>query len=144
MYRTFETTIQIPAPPAAVFPLLCPVREHDWIDGWAATVVHSVSGLAEPGCVFTTADLVWVVHAHEPPRHVAFTIVAADRFAELLTIEVAGTGTGCALRWRRAVTALTASGAIDVEQRLAGWPASHAYIERALVFHLATGGRLPR
>jgi hypothetical protein len=144
MYRTFEITLRVPAPPAAVFPLLCPVREHDWIDGWAATVVHSVSGVAETGCVFTTADLVWVVHAHVPPRHVGFTIVAAGRFAELLTIDVAATETGSALHWRRAIKALGAAGAVDLEQRLAGWPASHAYIERALGHHLATGGRLPR
>jgi hypothetical protein len=144
MYRTFEATLRVAAPPATVFPLLCPVREHDWVDGWAATVVHSVSGLAETGCVFTTGDLVWVVHAHVPPRHVGFTIVAADRFAELLTIDVTATDGGCALHWRRAITALTAAGAIDVEHRLAGWPDSHGYLERALGHHLATGGRLPR
>jgi hypothetical protein len=144
MYRTFEITLAVAAPPAAVFPLLCPVREHDWVDGWAATVVHSGSGVAERGCVFTTGDLVWVVHAHEPPRHVGFTIVAAGRFAELLTIDVAATATGSALCWRRAITALGSDGAADVERRLAGWPDSHAYLERALGHHLATGGRLPR
>ena len=144
MYRTYEARIDAPASPAAVFPLLCPVREHDWIDGWAATVVHSVSGVAERGCVFTTSDLIWVIHDYQPPRRIGFTIVCADRFAELLSIEVTATATGSALVWRREVTTLGAAGEAAVERRLAGWPDSHAYIERALGHHLVTGGRLPR
>jgi len=34
----------IHAPPQAVFPLLCPVREGEWLDGWAeeCEVIHSV------------------------------------------------------------------------------------------------------
>jgi hypothetical protein len=40
--------------PIAVFPLLCPVREADWIDGWSPPLVVTNSGVAEPDCVFTT------------------------------------------------------------------------------------------
>ena len=61
------------APPAAVFPLLCPVREADWIEGWDPLAVWSVSGVAEVDCVFTTAApaggtqaAVWYVTRHEP------------------------------------------------------------------------------
>ncbi len=44
---------RIDASPEAVFPLLCPVREGEWLEGWAETceVIWSASGLAEPGCV---------------------------------------------------------------------------------------------
>ncbi len=35
--RTFKQ--QLVAEPAKVFPLLCPVREADWIDGWNPLVV---------------------------------------------------------------------------------------------------------
>ena len=56
--------------PAEVFPLLCPVREPDWIDGWDPSLVVSSSGIAEPDCVFTTAaspaDAIWYVTRHEP------------------------------------------------------------------------------
>ena len=56
--------------PAEVFPLLCPVREADWIDGWDPSLVVSSSGIAEPDCVFTTAtspaDAIWYVTRHEP------------------------------------------------------------------------------
>ena len=40
----------------AIFPLLCPVREADWIDGWEYEIIHSNSGLAELNCVFTTPN----------------------------------------------------------------------------------------
>jgi hypothetical protein len=53
-----------------VFPLLCPVREKDWLDGWNYTMIKSDSGLIERGCVFTTPhhgdnDTVWYVTQHD-------------------------------------------------------------------------------
>ena len=49
-------TQRIEAPPDSVFPLLCPVREAEWLAGWSEVLemVHSDSGLAEDGCVFMT------------------------------------------------------------------------------------------
>ncbi len=66
--RTF--TQKLEAEPAKVFPLLCPVREADWIDGWDPLIVFSESGTAEPDCVFLTAanlgNAVWYITRHEP------------------------------------------------------------------------------
>jgi hypothetical protein len=63
-----------------VFPLLCPVREADWIEGWDPLQVWSRSGVAEPDCVFVTAasphDALWYVTRHQP----------ADGFVEMLKI----------------------------------------------------------
>lgn len=51
-----------------VFPLLCPVREADWIDGWDPSLVVSSSGVAERDCVFTThsgpVDALWYITQH--------------------------------------------------------------------------------
>lgn len=67
---TRSHTQRLAADPATVFPLLCPVREADWIEGWSPTLVVSSSGVAEPDCVFTTGaapvDAVWYVTRHEP------------------------------------------------------------------------------
>ena len=56
--------------PEEVFPLLCPVREAEWIEGWNPVFVASESGVAESGCVFTTAasptDSIWFITRHEP------------------------------------------------------------------------------
>lgn len=65
--RTY--TQRLVAEPSAVFPLLCPVREADWIDGWDPISVIAHSGVAEPDCVFVTAaspnDAVWYITRHE-------------------------------------------------------------------------------
>jgi hypothetical protein len=69
--RTY--TQHLVAGPALVFPLLCPVRECDWIDGWKPLAIISQSGLAERDCVFLTAatpgEAIWVVTEHVPERH---------------------------------------------------------------------------
>jgi len=59
------------ASPERVFPLLCPVREADWVPGWQYRLIHSESGFAEPGCVFVTpnpdgTETVWVVTEYDP------------------------------------------------------------------------------
>jgi hypothetical protein len=63
-------TQHLVAEPARVFPLLCPVREVDWIEGWDPLLVITSSGVAEPDCVFVTAasptDAVWFITRHEP------------------------------------------------------------------------------
>lgn len=75
--RTYRQTIA--ASPDVVFPLLCPVREAEWLDGWQYSMVSSRSGLVEEGAVFTTPgagedDTVWIVTTHDPERRfVEFT-----------------------------------------------------------------------
>lgn len=63
------------APPGEVFPLLCPVREADWLEGWDPLEVWSRSGVAESDCVFVTKapagathDAIWYVTRHEPGK----------------------------------------------------------------------------
>jgi len=58
------------AAPEQVFPLLCPVREADWVPGWEYRLIYSESGLAESGCVFVTpnqdgSETTWVVTEYD-------------------------------------------------------------------------------
>lgn len=39
-----------------VFPLLCPVLEREWIDGWDCNMIYTKSGYIEEDCVFTTTQ----------------------------------------------------------------------------------------
>ena len=59
--------------PDEVFPLLCPVREVEWVQGWEPRLVISESGVVEPDCVFVTPDQptesIWVTTRCEPERH---------------------------------------------------------------------------
>jgi hypothetical protein len=71
--RATRTFVQrIVAGPEQVFPLLCPVREADWIEGWDPRLVVSDSGLAERDCVFVTdsssEEAIWYITRHEPER----------------------------------------------------------------------------
>lgn len=99
--RTVRTyTQRIQAPPESVFPLLCPVREAEWLAGWGEglEIVHSDSGLAEDGCVFTRRapggpETVWMITRHDPAaRVVEFTRVTAGLLATRLRITVAAEG----------------------------------------------------
>ena len=64
-----------------IFPLLCPTREYEWIDGWNCGLIHSKSGFAEDNCIFTThfpnqgGAEVWVVSRYEPNREIQFVRV---------------------------------------------------------------------
>lgn len=63
-------TQQLAASWKEVFPLLCPVREADWLDGWDPVSVASSSGFAERDCVFVTSAgagrAIWYITRHEP------------------------------------------------------------------------------
>ncbi|HYK92235.1 MAG TPA: hypothetical protein VE398_25965 [Acidobacteriota bacterium] len=71
-----EYTQTNPASPEKVFPLLCPVREADWLPGWQYQLIYSDSGFAELGCVFTTPNATssgspspektWIVTDYDP------------------------------------------------------------------------------
>ncbi len=66
--RKYRQTIN--AAPHVVFPLLCPVREAEWLDGWRYEMIYSDSGLVEEGAVFRTphhgdTDTIWVVTKYD-------------------------------------------------------------------------------
>lgn len=95
--RTY--TQRLVAGPERVFPLLCPVREADWIEGWDPLVVLTGSGVAEPDCVFVTqADphpAVWYVTRHEPERgFVEMLKLTPEVTACRVTIDVRPAGDG--------------------------------------------------
>jgi len=70
----------IKAPRSEIFPLCCPVREEDWIDGWSRAtydLVFSESGFNEKNCIFREGftkrlffgeegPTTWVTTVHEP------------------------------------------------------------------------------
>ena len=90
--RSYRQTIN--APPGVVFPLLCPVREAEWLDGWQYTMIHSRSGLVEEGAVFSTpgdgeADTTWIATRHDPAqRTVEFTRFTPESRLCVLRIRV--------------------------------------------------------
>lgn len=75
--RAYRQTIN--TSPEKVFPLLCPVREAEWLDGWQYNMIFSESGLVEEGAIFSTPlkgeeNTIWIVTKHDRKTHtVEFT-----------------------------------------------------------------------
>jgi hypothetical protein len=144
-----ESTMRLAARPERVLPLLCPVREVDWIETWSATLVHSDSGVAEKGCVFATDDphgarSVWTVSRYDPAAPaIEFVIVTPGLLVTTLEVSLEPNGAGTLARWRRTFTALTRAG-----ERAIGALAGPAYearmerLERQLDHYLRTGEML--
>ena len=96
----------IDATPERVFPLLCPVREAAWVDGWVGRPVFAGSGVAEPDGVYVTQraqqspNTLWVVTRLDPttrdvefvgfvPRRQVFRLCIAVRSLDLHRSQVA-------------------------------------------------------
>ncbi|MCE5335389.1 MAG: hypothetical protein LLG06_12470 [Desulfobacteraceae bacterium] len=58
--------------PEEIFPLLCPVREKEWAQGWDPLAVYTSTGFAESGCIFTTGeekpDSIWIITSFDASR----------------------------------------------------------------------------
>lgn len=144
LVKTYEMTA--PAGCEDVFPLLCPVREYDWIPHWECNMIYSPSGKAELGCVFETdfpdrGEMTWVATKYEPPRLIQYTVFKADSHVWNLEIELFSEKT-CLTRllWRHTFTATSMEGNrylseyTDEKHRL-----QLSMIEKALIYYLETG-----
>ncbi len=146
----FETRIAAPA--TVVFPLLCPVREYDWIDGWECEVLYSASGVAENNCVFTTnnpergGEAIWTVTRYEPENClIQFSIQYPGQFIEKLDICGEETQGGTLLKWRRTYTALSESGQALLEAVVAPHiDLVMGYLHAALDHYCQNGAMLMR
>jgi len=134
------------ATPDRVFPLLCPVRETEWIPGWEPRLVVSESGVMERDCIFvepeTPSDAIWIVTSHEPDRFVEMyrTVpgVAVSRFSIRLHPGDGGSTTACVSYEH---TALGEAGEKMVEEFTAEHFAGFMqHFETTINHYLTTGG----
>jgi hypothetical protein len=138
------------ASPDKVFPLLCPVREAEWVPGWQYRLVYSESGVAEEGCVFTTPneyedETTWIVTEYDPAKfRIAFSWVHPGVMTAQISIALAAKAdhpTGARIRY--AYTGLSAEGNQKIasydrkwfEKKMQGW-------EAAINHYLRTGKKM--
>lgn len=146
--RTYRQTIE--ASPDVVFPLLCPVREAEWLDGWTYEMVYSESGLAEEGAVFRTpgaeeASTVWIVTRHDrEAKLVEFARFTPDSRVSVLKVGVEAAGDACShVDISYCYTSIARKG----DEFLDAWT-EEAFLravgfwERSMNHFLKTGGRL--
>ena len=133
------------APPEVVFPLLCPIRECEWIPGWGGEVVCSASGVAERDGVFRAglsgARATYVVTRYEPPCAIEYLVLSDPALVDALalTLEAApapAPGGVTALTWRRTFTALAAEGEARVAERAAAFEARVPHLAELLERYL--------
>ena len=97
---TLTYTQQLVGSAEKVFPLLCPVNEAKWLEGWNPFLVLSNSGVAELDCVFITPsahhNAIWTIIEHDPKNfHVAFLKVTPEHTVGRITIKLTPTPRGC-------------------------------------------------
>lgn len=114
-------TMTIDATADTVFPLLCPVRESDWIEAWEYRMIYSETGVAEMGCVFLT-DLpgrgveTWMVTRYEPSTEIEFCRSAGATRTCHLRVSLEDHGDGATtLAWTYTHTGLDEAGREWVE-----------------------------
>lgn len=84
--RTYRERLATPR--EAIFPLLCPTRELDWIPGWDCELLHTDTGYAEEGLVFRSRDdsgeRVWYCDTYEPAVRIAYVNFLPDLLTRLI------------------------------------------------------------
>lgn len=146
---TQSVTMTLDAAPETVFPLLCPVREYEWIPVWQCEMIYSESGRAEDNCIFLTefpgdrGREIWSVSRYEPDRAIEFVRVTPDVKLTRLNIHLTPRGNKTLAVWTRIVTALSPSGNAVVESfRKTGYEAEVRMMEKMLNHFLITGSAL--
>ncbi len=137
------------AAPEKVFPLLCPVREADWVPGWQYRLIYSESGVAEDGCVFTTPndsgpETIWMVTHYDPQAFtIAYAWVEPGRVATQIRISLApAPGGKTSARIGYLYTGLSPAGNAQLERFTADWFRTKMQSWEAALNHYLRTGKL--
>lgn len=110
-------TGKINSSPSEVFPLLCPVREYDWLEGWACSMTYSDSGIVENNCIFksefvTGMDATWVAIKRDEENHIfQYIIFFADLAVARMDISLVDNNDGTTtMHYVRTMTSLSEDG----------------------------------
>jgi hypothetical protein len=111
----------IAAPPEQIFPLLCPIEEYKWIDGWDCELVYSESGVVEDNCIFreemsprlfgSSAPTTWITTLHDPDHFRRHFVILNDELVRKAEVSIEDSGNGVStVRWTTVATTLNQKG----------------------------------
>jgi hypothetical protein len=144
-----KQTIRLESNPDIIFPLLCPVREYEWIEPWKCEMIYSDSGFAEPDCIFQTdfpldgSKDTWILCRYEKPKLLEFVRVNGIRTIRYtITLRPIGEGK-TESEWQQVITGLNEEGDRLVEG-LSDEDFKHRMemIQKMLNYYLTTGKML--
>jgi len=118
-----KARIDVSATAEELFPLLCPVREYEWIPGWACEMIWSESGFAELDAAFTTrvglfGKSLWTCVVYEPPRRIEYLRTEGSTVAIRLALGLSENAGRTALDWSMRCTAAGPRSARRLRRRL--------------------------
>ncbi len=132
--------------PENVFPLLCPVRESEWLPHFKAKVIYSSTGISEDGAIFQTTHgddvkITWIITKYNPNSHIEMLYIVPDTMIVRINIQLEKhDDRHTKTRIRYTYTGLTEKGNSEVEkfteesfnQQMEHW-------EKAINFYLIYG-----
>jgi len=118
-----EYVHEVSAAASEVFPLLCPVRERDWLDGWESEILFSESGVAENNCIFRShisgrGEELWVVSRYDP-ENFAIEFTTFDHVGTVMKLDIRVEDHGnrsSTVRFKHTLTGLNEKGNQFLEQ----------------------------
>ena len=142
-------TQSLSASPEKVFPLLCPVREIEWVPDWNPELVISSSGVAEEGCVFVTPgtpeNAIWVITHYDPETYsIEMVKITPNHTVGKLEISLSDDGAGgTRAKVAYEFTALNSEGEAFLDEFTEEWYQDFMKNwERALNHYLSTGQKV--
>jgi hypothetical protein len=135
------------APPQTVFPLLCPVREADWVPGWQYRLIYSTSGVAELDCVFITEEnnreITWVVTEYDLAAfRIAFVWVDPGMVTAHISIRLEPSRGQTTAHIQYTYTGLSPEGNCEVERFTEDWFRQKMQSWEAAINHYLKTGKL--
>jgi hypothetical protein len=141
---------RIAVPIDKIFPLICPVREVEWLAGFDFTMIHSASGLAEKGAVFLTdhsgePSTIWTISRHDPgAKIVEFTCVTPGSRVRVLEIALKEAENGTEITCTADYTTLGPAGETFLKDfSPEAYQAAMSFMDRSLEHYCLTGKQLP-
>ena len=138
------------AQPEVVFPLLCPVREKDWVEGWEYKMIFSKSGLIEKNCIFSTPhhgneQTIWYVTEYDRENYkIQFVRVTPNEEVVKIDIFLSDNGNGTtSSNITYQYTALNESKNLWIKEKLESeFKENMIEWEDAINFYIKTGKKL--
>jgi hypothetical protein len=108
--------------PDKVFPLLCPVRESEWLPHFKAKVIYSSTGISEDGAIFQTTHgddetITWIITKYNPNSLIEMTYIIPNTMIVRINIQLVNHDkkhTKTTIRYTK--TGLTERGNAEVEK----------------------------
>ena len=110
---------KINATPEQIFPLLCPIQEYKWIDGWQCEMVYSDSGAIENNCIFKeektspilfdlSTPTYWMTSLYDPEKYrIQFVLLTGTMAVAKIDAEVQNLGEKLSsIAWTFTITSL--------------------------------------